>query len=865
MTDDRIEVKVGASTGELKSGMDQAKSTVREGVQGIQTPFDQMRQNVTAGMKNMHSQVTGSLEGISTVLTGLGKIALGVGAILAGGAIFKGAIEEFVKINSESTRLSKIMNMNVGDAQALLESFKRVGVDGDTLTSMLSRMVKQLTANEEAFVRNKIAIRDTKGDLLPLNEILFNYIDRLKDVKAGTERAELASLGFGRNIANLPGFLKNSIPAMLAMKEQLASLGLTLDEVSGAKARAYKEGMYDVELVNRALKYKVGEELIPVLIQLARFFADVGPPAIKAFGVILSSAQSFLMGMTIITSNLRNGFSEAWDAIKIGGKVAKDVAHGIIWDFSEIAPAIAKGYADMEKSSASWRDQAVRDANAVRDSILSTMTATSGTKTGISIMEGKTGPGVQDKPKEDGDLFNPKTGTGGGGGGGGGANQVQVWKQELEEMKLAEKAFLESTLQDEMKFWRDKLALCREGSKEYTAVQHEVLMLSKQMARQEYQEKIADIKAQMADERKNSQERLALQDQELKLAARNYGLDSVQYKNSLREKNAMLLQFKNEQRQLEIADLQHQQAIYSIDAEMARADLNFKTQMGRMFEAEKIQGLKRIAQAEHAADKQALLDERAKYKESEKEYQQYTKRIELLDKKHLADMKKMDHDYTLALKAQFDQLWSGLTSSFTTALQGMINGTMTFGQAVSSIFTSLGQAIISMIAEVAMKYIANQLMMLIFGEASAKESALAGVSASAAEAGAAGFASVMAALPFPVNLAVAPEVGMAAAMKTMGFLSLASAAGGWDVPHDTLAMVHKDEKILPADWAEKLRAAAAPGGAAAGPTHLTLHLKNNVVTPDGRTILKENKTLLFKLTTQGIKHGEIRIAAPARR
>jgi len=43
-------------------------------------------------------------------------------------------------------------------------------------------------------------------------------------------------------------------------------------------------------------------------------------------------------------------------------------------------------------------------------------------------------------------------------------------------------------------------------------------------------------------------------------------------------------------------------------------------------------------------------------------------------------------------------------------------------------------------------------------------------------------------------------------------LPLASAAGGWDVPSDSLAMVHKKEMILPPWLAERVRGMTGGGG-----------------------------------------------------
>jgi hypothetical protein len=69
-------------------------------------------------------------------------------------------------------------------------------------------------------------------------------------------------------------------------------------------------------------------------------------------------------------------------------------------------------------------------------------------------------------------------------------------------------------------------------------------------------------------------------------------------------------------------------------------------------------------------------------------------------------------------------------------------------------------------------------------------------------AGAAAFASVIAALPFPANIAVAPGVAAGAVGDTLAFAAVASAAGGMDVTKDQLVKVHENETILPPPLAE---------------------------------------------------------------
>jgi hypothetical protein len=110
---------------------------------------------------------------------------------------------------------------------------------------------------------------------------------------------------------------------------------------------------------------------------------------------------------------------------------------------------------------------------------------------------------------------------------------------------------------------------------------------------------------------------------------------------------------------------------------------------------------------------------------------------------------------------------------------------------------------------------------------------IATITSEAGVAGAAAFASVMAALPFPVNVATAPGVMAAAIATTLGNLGLASAAGGMEVTRDQLVKVHENETILPANISQGFKniisGSAGPGGAggpggpggAGGPSHVT--------------------------------------------
>ena len=117
---------------------------------------------------------------------------------------------------------------------------------------------------------------------------------------------------------------------------------------------------------------------------------------------------------------------------------------------------------------------------------------------------------------------------------------------------------------------------------------------------------------------------------------------------------------------------------------------------------------------------------------------------------------------------------------------------------------------------------------------------------SAAEAGAAAFADT--AELGPEALPLAPVAAAAAYAATMGYAtglgaSLFSAAGGaWSVPSDMLALVHKQESILPAGVAQPMRDFFSAGASGGGDSYaITIQA---IDTQSGAQFLMQNASVI---------------------
>src|SRR4029077_1592081 len=86
------------------------------------------------------------------------------------------------------------------------------------------------------------------------------------------------------------------------------------------------------------------------------------------------------------------------------------------------------------------------------------------------------------------------------------------------------------------------------------------------------------------------------------------------------------------------------------------------------------------------------------------------------------------------------------------------------------------------------------------------------------------------ATPFPLDLVAAPLAGLAAFESVMSF------AQGGIVPNDSMAMVHKNEMVLPSNLSEGLQSMIGkPPNSGAGFHSQPPHVTMNVYTPDANS------------------------------
>jgi hypothetical protein len=212
--------------------------------------------------------------------------------------------------------------------------------------------------------------------------------------------------------------------------------------------------------------------------------------------------------------------------------------------------------------------------------------------------------------------------------------------------------------------------------------------------------------------------------------------------------------------------------------------------------------------------------------------------------KLLSDKQKAEDQFNAAMVANTDKTltnsqkqWQSfgksIGQSIDSAFKSMITSSQSFEQVMLKLGGSLLDDLANVFLKIAEKWALSELKQLathssfltnLLGLDAANNAAKTATNAAAAVlqvqqqagiAGAAGFASVMADVPFPLNVSMAPEVAAASIAAVESFGSIASAAGGMVVPRDgTLAKLHENEMVLPADLSGGIRKMVGGGGGA---------------------------------------------------
>lgn len=263
--------------------------------------------------------------------------------------------------------------------------------------------------------------------------------------------------------------------------------------------------------------------------------------------------------------------------------------------------------------------------------------------------------------------------------------------------------------------------------------------------------------------------------------------------------------------------------------------LDQEVALGQVTNQQKFTLLKQMVDEEYDIENKALEDEGKIRGLDVVQRQKIYDQIEILAKQHEEKLAQLSRQSVLEQKKEYDQLFHSIQQATSQMVAGILQGTQTWQQAMSHLFTNLlAKFIDDMVVKRGLAWAEGEWQQLATTEA--KNTAIVASDTAAASASSMSivgkvirtifndaqetFAGVFAFLSDMMGPAAAGPAAASAATVAAAAGSVQSfAVGSWSVPGDQLANIHKGEMIIPATQAEQIRAGSGGGGS----THITIH------------------------------------------
>ena len=450
--DFKVQVGIGANTDELQAGMEEAKSQVQDGVEQIKASLDSM----SSQTQGVASEMAGSLGSLRDSLNSLGGAA---GAVAPQLGRLAG---EFASLLGAAA----LMKTSVSSTQEWASQVNR-------LSQMLGISTEEASALNLAL--GELAASSLRSDATTesLDSNIAGFTRSLKQNEEGLNAAGIATRTASGEYRNLLDILLDTIKYLNSLE------GATAQNV--AMTALFKQGAEEVRpilgLNEQALETarKKAEELGLVLGRDAVMHARAFQAAGHELQLAWESFKEYISGPLVDALNkLLDWLSRASQSIR---------------EFMSLSKQTEADWAKIGEGGwfARWG------------------------MGGKPLAPEEARPSGSASPEE---LLPARGGGGGGGGGAGGPGLLQQWRDELEQMKLAEDNFFDFSKEKEKEFWAGKLAMSQEGSAEWLEVRRQMFELDKAIAAEELAQtkETEESKAKLAEITADKKKALALID-----------------------------------------------------------------------------------------------------------------------------------------------------------------------------------------------------------------------------------------------------------------------------------------------------------------------------------------------------------------
>jgi len=373
-----------------------------DGDRRVQVTIDGNAEGIIAAMQSAENAVqtqtrliSGHFSEMSSSINKVIGIVGTMSAVLAGGAMFKSFISDSQQWTGDTLKLAKALGTTTEEAGGLKVAAHNLGIEQDVLEGVAMRLSRTVATNQQAFSRLGIEVKDSHtGALLPMTQIIQNTIERLNEMEPGVNRNAAASLLFGRNWQQNSAILKLTSEKVAEGRRELQSLGLEVGPDRVQQFLQYRTEVKYLGLVSEALKVQVGNALMPVMINMGKWFHDVATVALFVFGGALKGIVTFVEYATLGVQILWETWKALWGQFSVTSiSLVQIITQIISGDFAGAWKTAKQGVSDFASYGVKWVDNVAA--------------AVDRTNTRVAKLHGLMGETARSVPQTSGAQFDP--------------------------------------------------------------------------------------------------------------------------------------------------------------------------------------------------------------------------------------------------------------------------------------------------------------------------------------------------------------------------------------------------------------------------------------------------------------------------
>ena len=409
---------------------------------------------------------------------------------------------------------------------------------------------------------------------------------------------------------------------------------------------------------------------------------------------------------------------------------------------------------------------------------------------------------------------------------------LEVLREGLQQQKDALDAFHTMSKKAEADYWQAQVDQGKVAAENMKEVQRMILEARKAENLDAVQHELQALRDQAAATKAGSQERIDAEQRVLELIRTKYGAESDEFKKQQERVSAALREAEEkrakDQQKLSEEEIAHEEKMGLAEVEIKRKALEKDVAEHKKNGQAVAEEQKRLLDEELQIRKTALLKQLELMKLNPNTSPEALKKLQdqilELDKTFEAKRTGIVAKEVDKRKKLEDSLNHSLQSAFSGTIMGMIKGTQSLSQAMTKMADQMLNTMAKALEDMLTKWIAHHLSELII-HAQTKQAELGTDAATAAEGDAidrashakkdqrTAFSAAKSAFQWATDHDLFPLAPVIAAGAFASVMAIGSAEGGqYLVPGDQLTMLHRNEMVLPAGVADRMRGVIDGGG-----------------------------------------------------